>query len=266
MKMQDKEFDELFRSKLDALEIEPSATVWPAIAGKINAAKRRRTLTPYLSAAASVIILVAAGVFFIPGKVKVSPISTVSKRFSGVRGPLNSQSATVTNNDSEEIDITGKPGETGMAVTRVAKRPYRDVSKKDPVKTSPSMPDRPEPIKQNETLSAAFIAPKQEAVKPTIPDAGTQLAIKQPITETTEFMTKPGIAPVQLPVYDKENAEPAKAKHKIHSLGGLINMVVAKIDKRKDKLIEFSENDDDGSNITGINLGIIKIKKNNLRF
>jgi hypothetical protein len=33
------------------------------------------------------------------------------------------------------------------------------------------------------------------------------------------------------------------------------------VDKRKDKLIEFSSKDDDESLITGINLGIIKVKK-----
>jgi hypothetical protein len=261
MKMQDREFDELFRSKLDALEIEPSAGLWPAIAGKINSAKNTKLMTPYLSAAASVIILVAAGIFFIPGKVKVPPISTVSKRVGSARGPLNSQSATATNNDREEIDVTDKSREPGIAVNQVAKRPYRDVSKRSPVKKNPSIHDRPESIEPDESLSAAFIAPKQEAVQPTVPDAGTQLTIKQPVTEATGFMTKPGIAPVQLPVYDKENAEPVRAKHKIHSVGGLINMVVAKVDKRKDKIIEFSENDDDGSNITGVNLGIIKIKK-----
>jgi hypothetical protein len=258
MKMQDKEFDELFRAKLDALEIEPSAAVWPVIAGKINSAKRRRTLTPYLSAAASVIILVAASLFFIPGKVKVQPIGIGSKHVGKTRSKLNNQSAIVTNNNSEEIDITDKPGETGMAVNQGAKRPYRELSKKNLAKTSPSIPDRPEP---DGNPSAAFIAPKQEAVKPTVPDAGTQLIVKQPITETTGFMTKPGIEPVQLPIYNKENAEPFKAKHKIRSLGGLINMVVAKVDKRKDKIIEFSENDDDGANITGVNLGIFKIKK-----
>ena len=47
------------------------------------------------------------------------------------------------------------------------------------------------------------------------------------------------------------------------SFGGLINAVVGKIDKRKDKVIEFNDDDDDddGATVTGVNLGIIKIKK-----
>jgi hypothetical protein len=46
-------------------------------------------------------------------------------------------------------------------------------------------------------------------------------------------------------------------------LGGLINALIAKVDRRQDKLIEFSDSDDDDaeSNVTGLNLGLIKIKK-----
>jgi hypothetical protein len=42
-----------------------------------------------------------------------------------------------------------------------------------------------------------------------------------------------------------------------------LNVVIAAVDKRKDKVIEFSNTDGDESSITGINLGIIKIKKEN---
>jgi hypothetical protein len=45
-------------------------------------------------------------------------------------------------------------------------------------------------------------------------------------------------------------------------LGGIINTIVAAVDKRDDKLIEFTDNDDDdGSRVTAVNLGIFKIKK-----
>ena len=52
MDMQDKELDKLFQSSLDDMEIEPSAHVWGEIAGKLDAAKRKRSLAPYLSFAA----------------------------------------------------------------------------------------------------------------------------------------------------------------------------------------------------------------------
>src|ERR1700761_8354326 len=66
MEMQDKEFDGLFRSKLDSFEATPSARVWEGITEELNGNHRSRKLMPYLSIAASIIVLAAASVIFIP--------------------------------------------------------------------------------------------------------------------------------------------------------------------------------------------------------
>src|SRR5947209_8023399 len=71
MKMQDSEFDELFRSKLDNFETEPSNNVWQNINHELNAGRRKKILTPILSIAATVLVLIAAGVLFIPQKASV---------------------------------------------------------------------------------------------------------------------------------------------------------------------------------------------------
>jgi hypothetical protein len=55
-------------------------------------------------------------------------------------------------------------------------------------------------------------------------------------------------------------AKPVK-KHRIRSLGDVFNVVIAAVDKRKDKVIEFSNTDEDDATITGLNLGFIKVKK-----
>jgi hypothetical protein len=75
------------------------------------------------------------------------------------------------------------------------------------------------------------------------------------------FITKPVALTAQLPQADKAIAAAPVKKRRIRSLGDLINVVVSKVDKRKDKIIEFSNTDDDEATITGVNLGIIKIKK-----
>jgi hypothetical protein len=46
---------------------------------------------------------------------------------------------------------------------------------------------------------------------------------------------------------------------KIKGVGGLVNFVIAQVDKREDKLIEFTESDE-GTEVSGINLGLLKIK------
>jgi hypothetical protein len=56
--------------------------------------------------------------------------------------------------------------------------------------------------------------------------------------------------------------EKAPVKKRASGLGGLINTIVAAVDKREDKLIEFTDaNNDEGSRVTALNLGIFKIKK-----
>jgi hypothetical protein len=56
--------------------------------------------------------------------------------------------------------------------------------------------------------------------------------------------------------------ENMSSKKPARGLGGLINKIVAAVDKREDKLIEFTDADnDEGARVTGVNLGFIKIKK-----
>src|SRR5215217_1118500 len=65
MEMQDKEFDQLFNSKLKDFEVEPAPMVWDNIAAELDGKKEsKRSLVPYLGVAASVIVLVAASVLF----------------------------------------------------------------------------------------------------------------------------------------------------------------------------------------------------------
>ena len=53
----------------------------------------------------------------------------------------------------------------------------------------------------------------------------------------------------------------AGKKRGISGLGGLINAIVAKVDKREDKLVEFTESNDDGALLSGVNLGLLRMKK-----
>ena len=69
MNMQDKEFDDLFRSKLDNFEMEPSAQVWQNIDAELDGKKKKGSLFTLLSIAASIIMLIATGILFMPKKV-----------------------------------------------------------------------------------------------------------------------------------------------------------------------------------------------------
>lgn len=88
-----------------------------------------------------------------------------------------------------------------------------------------------------------------------VPDASISL---KPQPETEILIKQPEKAQVLATVNTT-----GKAKHKrIRSIGDVVNLVMAKVDKREDKLIQFTDSDDgDESNVTGINLGIINLKK-----
>src|ERR1700743_2412059 len=73
MNMQDNEFDDLFRSRLDKLEVEPSAEVWQNIDAELDGKRRKRSIFPMLSIAASIIVLITAGILFIPKKENIKP-------------------------------------------------------------------------------------------------------------------------------------------------------------------------------------------------
>jgi len=115
-----------------------------------------------------------------------------------------------------------------------------------------------EPVKDNnEQLIAAVPAIKQpEVTNPVVPGPETQLTVKTNAVEPV--ITKPVLASTEVPAV--QQAKTVKRRG-IHSFGDLVNIVVAKVDKRKDKVIEFTDTDDDESTITAVNMGPIKIKK-----
>jgi hypothetical protein len=254
MDMQDKEFDKLFHSKLDNFEVQPSPVVWEGVARQLNAGKRKRILAPILSIAASIIILLAAGILFIPKKENVSSRQPVKNK--------NSKSSIAVNGMQTGKKDTVKLLKNHYAVNRVVHLQPAKTNSYIAVKYVGAVADTLNDAKVDEQpVLASAIQKQQEIVKPDVPDVATQLTTVQPVDEAQSFITKPALTAVQLPAADKQDTAPVKRKHNIRSFGDLINVVVAKVDKRQDKFIEFTDTDDDEATITGINLGILKIKK-----
>jgi hypothetical protein len=251
MKMQDKELDELFRSKLDDLEVTPSANVWAGIDAGLEKDRRRKAYIQFLSIAASIIVLFIIGVLFIPHGTRIG-VKTVSRRnLAKVTAPIKG------NDSTEEVAVesnSAKIGKSASPVYNSAKAPVGNSGEPDDsIETTSRLV-----LNVDEQL-ASINASKTTVITPVLPLEGTQIANLQPIQikppQTIE--QQPIIA--QVPA-SKDKGLAVKPKHNSLSLGNLINAMVAKVDKRQDKIIEFT--DDDGeSSITGVNLGVIKIKK-----
>jgi len=258
MDMQDKEFDDLFRSKLDGFEAEPSAKVWTGIDAELSGKKRKKMLTPFLSIAASIIVLVAAGILFIPQKGKVTGKHPVQNKISKISATTITSSAVKSQPQPVLKSQASSLNETTLAGNHA--RPHDSKTNKNiPAKQSQETVKAVATDIQAELAAAPRSEP--EVIDAVAPDMSTQIAIKQPIVPTISLKTKPALPAVQPPVADKQDELAAKPPKKLRSLGDIINIAVAKVDKRRDKFIEFSDTDDNGSTLTAINLGIIKIKK-----
>lgn len=256
--MQDKEFDRLFNSKLDNFEMEPSPMVWENIADELHGKKARRSIVPYLSIAASIIILISVGLLFF--------------------------------NQTENTFV--KPVKRGKVVVKTKKPAAPEILAKNKVTPAPATANTSVNKGATVSKSAVFIAPKLVVSNPAsqiiaetndrvmidpITTNQPALAITAPV-QKEPAMVVPGketsfaatttdkqqiIKTVTTEITSTETMKTPVKKRGIHSLGGLINAIVAKVDKREDKLIEFSDSEDDDtqSNVTGVNLGLIRIKK-----
>lgn len=251
MDMQDKEIDQLFRSEFDGFEVEPSAAVWGNVTSQLH--KKNWSLKTYLSAAASLLILLSAGLYF------------VSQLKDNTKVPV--QVAVAKREEPAEATIAPRVVLPKIAQSQVEKAialNTNEISRKQKLKR----------VKQQHVLPVAPVLkveePQQqltqathqstETIKFTVPDKNTPILEKIEAPEDMPFKTNTLAA--QMVTVPKTMAVASAKKHRIRSLGDLINVVVSKVDKRKDKLIEFSSTkDEDESIVSGLNLGFIKIKK-----
>ncbi|WP_348080466.1 hypothetical protein [Mucilaginibacter sp.] len=259
--MQDKEFDELFRSKLEDFEVEPSKGLWDNIAAEVVIDSKNRSALPFISIAASVLVLVTAGVFFIPKLKQVDntkpPVTAGVK--TGIKPQIN-----IAPVKADAVIKTTEPAQ----VLAVSVAPKVQRTKQSIKKQNNSLPAvKVEEVNNQQQIAkvAPKAAPQSDLIlTPVKPDINNTMVIAQTtiaptITDEVKVIPVNSLTAQQVPAKTVTAVQPKK--HRIRSFGDLINVVVSKVDKRKDKLIEFSSKDDDESLITGINLGIIKVKK-----
>ena len=260
MNMQDKEFDDLFRAKLDDLEMEPSTQVWANIDTELNG-KKRKSIFPVLSIAASVIILIAAAIIFIPKKEVVKPghgknnLAINHPKQTIVKPAGQEPSNTIIKKEVQpENTVTN-------SVAAVQHHPKKTEIIAKPTEQPATVIEKQEPVKEAEPqLIAAAPSKQPDIISHEVPDNATALTVKQTaINDVPEPETKTALASAQ-PTSTKQD-KPVVKKHGIHNFGDLVNIVVAKVDKRKDKVIEFTDTDDDESTLTAVNMGPVKIKK-----
>jgi hypothetical protein len=261
MNMQDKEFDDLFRSKLDNFEVEPSAQVWQNIGAELGG--RKRKIFPILSIAASVLILLTAGILFIPkrGAVKHNPIDSNSVTVNNVKpavekpqkiNPLTTpvkkeEQVAAVQIPVKHVTSTHQPKMIAMPV-KTKEQEQQVIAKEELVKS------------ERQQILAAVDNKTEQNVKPIELEAAPSAIKKTDHDATISISSQPVLASTPIPA---EKTKPVAKKHGIRNFGDLVNLVVAKVDKRKDKLIQFTDSDDDESMISAVHIGAVKIKRDN---
>jgi hypothetical protein len=249
MNIQDKEIDQLFKSELYDHEIEPAGRVWHHVAGTLDADKRKISVISYLSIAATVLIVLFAGWYFIP-QVKVK--ATKPDQIAAKPNKIDTKIIVVT---KEKPEVVNSP-ETEITTVSIAK--LSSVKKDRSIRRSRIK----QAVEAEKPELAALSNRERSVLSAVVPDTETPLAMASDVDEDLVFKTGASslAALKKVQANNTMAAAPAK-KRRINTLGDLINVVVSKVDKRKDKLIEFTSNDDDDATVTGINLGFLKIKK-----
>lgn len=259
--MQDKDFDRLFSSKFEDFEAEPSPMVWENIAGELDGKKAALPWMSYLSIAAAIAILFTAGWLFMKNGV--------------ASGDKHHNYANLVNHDSIKPQVTPavkqpEPSVTDKALANKAEAeriasnnnhqhktisPVNKVAEPVDNKTDDMIKDPQQQVNSDQQLIAQVTAPATVPGKPIMPDV--QLSPKTIETVAATPVEKPVV------ITTEKETEEAPRKRGIHNLGGLINALVSKVDKRPHKFIEFSDDADDDAetNLTAVNMGPLKFKK-----
>lgn len=247
----DKELDKLFQKNFDDLEIEPGNAVWNNISDQLNNQKGgKKSFSMFWMAAAGIVIVLSAGLWFF------RPVETI--KLQGLA-----------QNNEEVVPESVIP----EPVKEVANTPVKDDQASDFVAIAPKLSEvsgiESSEIKNQELIQVpedkevitAAVVQKNEPV------AIRELKAKVVLPELNSFEKNTEIIAVDQVLAQSDYAlediqsedQDYTGQRKIKSIGSLVNFVIAKVDRRENKIIEFKDGDE-GSELAGLNLGIVKYR------
>lgn len=247
--MLDKDFDALFKSSFEDYEVAPAAESWTKISDKINVKPKQKKFRIFWMAAASIIIVMGIG------------IGLYTKPTAVIKLHPDGETEMMANLAQEQ-----KPNSTAHEVQNIV----RQSTKKQKVKFTKVDKVKDETVAQNIVVEESTtvdepIVTELTAVR-TIKTVRPKLVTEQLLAQEEIGKFKKRI-PVMLAKEDPVIANTATFRTsptkrlRILSVGDLVNFVVAKVDKRDEKIIKMAKTDESDNEITGINLGLIKFSK-----
>ena len=234
-KFSDNDFDALFKEKLSSLEIKPTGKVWKGISEQLHNGKRKRNFPVLWIAAASMAAIIGVGFWLSSTKEPMQLTGTTGLK------PNTELPATVEKDIAKKIEVLPLEEKREYKIKLVRTKPVKKSTEISKSRTfEPNDMNRP---------SVAKIGEKELEASAKIDQEKTDI---QSLTNVKEDL------PVLAQVPDADVVEEPRQK-RIKSVGSLVNFVVGKVDKRKNKIIEF-EDDDEGTRVSGLNLGVLKFQ------
>ena len=233
--LSDKDFDKFFQDKFSAFEQKPSQVVWSRISKELSN-KKKKSFPVMWIAAASLAAVIGAGVWF-----------SVQKEPMYLHGDT---SAAVVNANKKSV----QPVENQNMITAEADK----VIQKSHIEKHIDNYASSVAVIEEKSISATVPVAKKVAEKQQ-PEKVMIAAITEPAIEEE---TKVNLGDQTLAIEENADSETESLSVKqtrIKSVGSLVNFVVGKVDKRKNKIIEFEDNDE-GTKVSGLNLGLFKFQ------
>ncbi|TCD17945.1 hypothetical protein EZ456_22100 [Pedobacter psychrodurus] len=248
--IRDKDFDQLFKDAFADAEVAPSRDLWSNIESEITP-KKKRIIPIYWLSAAAVLLIATIGIFVYQqqdttnaGKQLAS--TTIEKTKPAVQYPIVKDSATKLVEPVENIApvLPVQPKAVSTIAKTKVKQGFKHSVEQPRIVTGPEMLKQETMIAQVEDLKRDIKAQIEAAI---LEQPKVDIAIAaNPTTVKTDDAVN-------------ENEQSNKG---IRNVGDVVNLIVNKMDKRKDKLIQFRTDDDDSS-LASINIGPFKIGKRN---
>ena len=253
--MLDKDFDQLFKSSFEDFEVAPAAESWNKITERLDKKSKTKKFPIFWMAAASVVIVLGIGIGLYTKPTEV--IKLRSNQPDEMMANLAKEQKAPKYETQEEALITAQP------IASHKKPEQNQVSPTITVAKIETEVNQQKNINKDATIipeTNVLTVETPKNIKPIRAKLVTEQIIEE---ENNKNNINASTAFAQTPI-EKENTEKNALfgkKLKISSVGDLVNFVVAKVDKREEKIIKVSKTEESDNEVTGINLGLFRFIK-----
>ena len=247
----DKELDKLFHERFEEAEFQPSGDVWGKITAKMDQKENvKKTFPVFWMAAASVVIVLGASLWFyrpvevirLQGTgqkiVENTPVSPITDLGTGA-AMLDPHQPEIKGFDFSKLVASEEKAFNAPEEVTLPEKPANEISRQEVLASS----------NNSRRNSPELAQPNKEVKVPRYTGDQSQLDVTQPDMIASAEIVEDDLVPEQEP----------NTSRRIRSVGSLVNFVISKVDRRDDKIIEFKDGEE-GSEVSGINLGLIRLK------